>query len=70
MEFRKLKSGNIHEVEDSYVKEWKEKDILSKTIEHRKDSSDFVFYDGPIYANAKPGIHHVFAKTIYVYLFL
>ena len=64
MEFRKLKSGNIHEVEDSYVKEWKEKDILSKTIEHRKDSSDFVFYDGPIYANAKPGIHHVFAKTI------
>ena len=22
------------------------------------------FYDGPIYANAKPGLHHVFAKTI------
>ena len=64
MEFRKLENGNIHEVESKYVKEWKDKDILNLTIENRKDSPDFVFYDGPIYANAKPGIHHVFAKTI------
>lgn len=64
MEFKKLESGSIHEVESKYVKEWKEKAILTKTIENRKDSEDFVFYDGPIYANAKPGIHHVFAKTI------
>ena len=64
MEFKKLESGSIHDVESKYVKEWKEKDILNKTIENRKDCEDFVFYDGPIYANAKPGIHHVFAKTI------
>ena len=64
MEFRKLENGNIHEVESKYVKEWKDKDILKETIENRKDCPDFVFYDGPIYANAKPGIHHVFAKTI------
>lgn len=64
MEFKKLEKGSIHEVESKYVKEWKEKDILNKTIENRKDREDFVFYDGPIYANAKPGIHHVFAKTI------
>ena len=25
---------------------------------------NLVFYDGPIYANAKPGIHHVLAKAI------
>lgn len=64
MEFKKLENGNINEVESKYVKEWQEKDILNKTIENRKDGKDFVFYDGPIYANAKPGIHHVFAKTI------
>ena len=64
MEFRKLENGNIHEVESKYVKEWKDKDILKETIDNRKDCPDFVFYDGPIYANAKPGIHHVFAKTI------
>ena len=64
MEFKKLEKGSIHEVESKYVKEWKEKDILEKTIEEREGCPDFVFYDGPIYANAKPGIHHVFAKTI------
>ncbi len=64
MDFRKLEKGSIHEVESNYVKEWQKKNILERTIEHRKDCPDFVFYDGPIYANAKPGIHHVFAKTI------
>ena len=64
MEFQKLEKGTIHEVEEKYSKEWHEKDILNRTIENRKDREDFVFYDGPIYANAKPGIHHVFAKTI------
>ena len=44
--------------------EWKKQDILNKTIENRNGKSDWVFYDGPIYANAKPGIHHVLAKTI------
>ena len=64
MSFRKLESGKINEIEAKYVNEWREKDILNKTIENRKDEGNFVFYDGPIYANAKPGIHHVFAKTI------
>ena len=32
MEFKKLESGSIHEVESKYVKEWKEKD-LNITIE-------------------------------------
>lgn len=64
MKFEKLEKGNISEVEEKYAKEWEKVDILNKTIENRKDSKDWVFYDGPIYANAKPGIHHVFAKTI------
>ncbi len=64
MEFKKLEKGSIHGVESKYVREWQEKNILEMTIDNRKDCPDFVFYDGPIYANAKPGIHHVFAKTI------
>ena len=39
-------------------------DILQKSIDLREGKKDFVFYDGPIYANAKPGIHHVLAKAI------
>ncbi len=64
MKFEKLEKGNISEVEEKYAKVWEKVDILNKTIENRKDSKNWVFYDGPIYANAKPGIHHVFAKTI------
>ena len=62
--FKELDKRNINEVEKDILKNWKDKDIFNKTIENRKDKKNWVFYDGPIYANAKPGIHHVFAKTI------
>ena len=64
MEFKELSKKNINEVESEILKEWKDTDILNKTIDNRDKSENYVFYDGPIYANAKPGIHHVFAKTI------
>ena len=64
MEFKELSKKNINEVESEILKEWKSVNILKKTIDNREGCKDFVFYDGPIYANAKPGIHHVFAKTI------
>lgn len=64
MEFKELEKGKVSEVESKILAKWKEEDILEKTIENRKDNETWVFYDGPIYANAKPGIHHVLAKTI------
>ena len=64
MEFKELEKGKISDVESKILARWKEEDILEKTIENRKDNETWVFYDGPIYANAKPGIHHVLAKTI------
>lgn len=64
MEFKELEKGKISEVEGKILTKWKEENILEKTIENRKDNETWVFYDGPIYANAKPGIHHVLAKTI------
>ncbi len=64
MEFKELEKGKISEVESKILARWKEEDILEKTIKNRKDNETWVFYDGPIYANAKPGIHHVLAKTI------
>ena len=64
MEFKELEKGKISKVEGKILAKWKEENILEKTIENRKDNETWVFYDGPIYANAKPGIHHVLAKTI------
>ena len=60
-EFEELDKRSVKEVENDILKKWKKEDILSKTT---KGDKDFVFYDGPIYANAKPGIHHVLAKAI------
>ena len=65
MKFEKLKTGNVSEIEQSIREEWGGvENILKKTIDNRNDNDMYVFYDGPIYANAKPGLHHVFAKTI------
>ena len=60
--FKKLNNNKVSKVEEEISKYWEDIDILDKSI--NKNKKDFVFYDGPIYANAKPGIHHVFAKTI------
>ena len=62
--FQELDKRSVNEVEATILEKWKKEDILNKTIENRKDKEDWVFYDGPIYANAKPGIHHVLAKAI------
>ena len=64
MKFEKLELGKISEIESKISDEWKKVDILEKCIKNREDKPTWVFYDGPIYANAKPGIHHVFAKSI------
>lgn len=60
--FKELNKDKTTNVEKEFISFWKKENILEKSIEKGKDY--FVFYDGPIYANAKPGIHHVFAKTI------
>ena len=62
--FKELDKRKVSEVEKELTNKWKENKIFEKTIENRDGKEDYVFYDGPIYANAKPGIHHVFAKTI------
>ena len=63
-EFKALKKGSTHVVEMDILKEWKEKDILQKSIDHRKNAKNFVFYDGPATANGMPGIHHMMAKFL------
>ena len=62
--YEELDKREVNLVEKDILEGWKKEDILTKTIENREGREDWVFYDGPIYANAKPGIHHVFAKTI------
>ena len=62
--FENLEKGTVNEVEEKQILKWKEMDILNKTIENRKDRENFVFYDGPAYANGFPGVHHMLAKIL------
>ena len=61
--FKELDKRKTSEVESSISSKWNKMHLLDRCIDSR-NGDNFVFYDGPIYANAKPGIHHVFAKTI------
>ncbi len=62
--FENLEKGNVKDIEQKQIDKWKEQDILNKTIENRKDNENFVFYDGPAYANGFPGVHHMLAKIL------
>ncbi len=62
--FKELDKRPVNEVEKDILKDWKKNHIFEKSIENRDKNKNFVFYDGPIYANAKPGIHHVLSKAI------
>ncbi len=64
MVFEKLKNETPFEMNQRVGKNWKDNEIFKKSIENRPDDNRFVFYDGPIYANAKPGLHHMYAKEI------
>ena len=63
--FKELDKRPTHEVEQSILEKWGGVNkILDKTIEKRKDSENFVFFDGPATANGMPGIHHMLAKFL------
>jgi isoleucyl-tRNA synthetase len=64
MVFEKLKNETPFEMNQRVGNYWEENKIFKKSIENRPDDKRFVFYDGPIYANAKPGLHHMYAKEI------
>ena len=62
--FKALEKKTSNEIEKEILEKWEKENILDLTIENRKDSEPFVFYDGPATANGKPGIHHMLAKEL------
>ena len=63
MRFRESKNFSLTSISSEIQDFWSKNDIFSKSF-NKKDSSNFVFYEGPPSANGKPGIHHVMARTI------
>jgi len=52
------------ELEEEVLSRWKEEDTFRRTLEKTAHGKPFVFYEGPPTANGRPGIHHVFSRTI------
>jgi isoleucyl-tRNA synthetase len=52
------------ELEEQLLARWREEKLFAQSIQERRDGPTFVFFEGPPTANGRPGIHHVFARTI------
>jgi isoleucyl-tRNA synthetase len=64
MPFPPLPDLGADELERRQLALWKEEDLFRSTLAANREGPPFVFYEGPPTANGRPGIHHVFARTI------
>ena len=49
--------------EEKILSQWKERDIFKKSLEKQSTKGEFVFFEGPPTANAKPALHHLEARA-------
>ena len=52
------------QLEQRQLELWKAEGLFRQTLEASRGGQPYVFYEGPPTANGRPGIHHVFARTI------
>jgi isoleucyl-tRNA synthetase len=64
MPFRPWPDLSPAELEQELLAQWMVEGLFRLTIEATRGGEPFVFYEGPPTANGRPGIHHVFARTI------
>lgn len=50
--------------EQELLARWESERLFESVQAARKDAPPYVFFEGPPTANGRPGIHHVFARTI------
>jgi len=55
---------NFVELEKKMLKFWKDNECFKKLVEKNKDNERFKFLDGPITANNRCGVHHIWGRTL------
>ena len=55
---------SANEMELGLLARWEGEQLFKQAQEQTRDGKPFVFYEGPPTANGRPGIHHVFARSI------
>ena len=56
--------GNLPKKEPKYVERWQEANMYEKVIEQNKGNEEFIFHDGPPYANGNMHMGHMLNKVI------
>ncbi len=64
MTYRPWPDGGADRMEQELLGSWASEQLFERTLEATRQGAPFVFFEGPPTANGKPGIHHVFARTI------
>jgi isoleucyl-tRNA synthetase len=53
-----------NDMERELLARWETEDLFGQTLEKNATGAPWVFFEGPPTANGRPGIHHVFSRTI------
>jgi isoleucyl-tRNA synthetase len=51
-------------LERELLARWRDERLFERSLKAREGGEPFVFFEGPPTANGRPGIHHVFARTV------
>jgi isoleucyl-tRNA synthetase len=52
------------DLERDLLDRWRTERLFERSLEARAGAPPFVFFEGPPTANGRPGIHHVFSRTV------
>jgi isoleucyl-tRNA synthetase len=52
------------DLEEELLARWREEKLFEASLAARAGAEPYVFFEGPPTANGRPGIHHVFARTV------
>jgi isoleucyl-tRNA synthetase len=53
-----------NDIENEVLERWAADGVFAQTQQRKPDQESYVFFEGPPTANGRPGIHHVFSRTI------
>jgi len=56
--------GSYGQLEEEILGRWKAEHTFARSVQQTAGGEPFVFFEGPPTANGRPGIHHVFSRTI------
>jgi len=64
MAFPPLPDRTADQLEQDLLARWASESLFRRTLDANRGGTPYVFYEGPPTANGRPGIHHVFSRTV------